>query len=282
MTFLTKLELSGTFVGFVICVIYIFYNFICFFFSFGISFIMFFIEFFYFLIFFIFFDFTSFSSHLNILIGNHHTFQISFCSYLFCLFYFVILFIFCFVFFVIRCFFVISTDFIFQNFDIHYSILMLDVALVDYITFIILYLGFICGFVIGLFSFLFTLSLPFLAVYFLLAIYYAYSFSSATQNVNLFHYSYWLTLNYNRTFVHLSDSSLHFFKYIYCDVFFVFVFLLVLFLVSYFGFFIKDFVFLTIFFEMFNDILLYNTKTQSVYSVLVAQHNLTQLTSIYM
>jgi len=68
----------------------------------------------------------------------------------------------------------------------------------------------------------------------------------------------------------------------YFDVFFVFTFLLILFIVCFFGFFLKDFLFLNMFFDMCIELVLYDIRS---YSIFYNQYNsfcVTQLLSIYM
>lgn len=76
-------------------------------------------------------------------------------------------------------------------------------------------------------------------------------------------------------------SVLIFFKFMYFDVFFVFIFLLILFIICFFGFFLKDFLFLNLYFDMLSHCTVYEQPTFNSHYNAYNQFCVTQLLSIY-
>jgi len=282
MCFWAQYQSTLLYTGFNMIFISIFYNFVCFFFAFGISYILNYIEFFTFTSLFIFTDFVSFSQNTTLFTGSTAPFSVFFCSYLFCLFYFVVYFIFCFVFFVIRCLFSISFDIATTNFDLQCSILSIDIKYFDFLCFLLVYLGYLFANQQGFFSFIFILSFTFLIIFFILSIFFAFSFLCQNHSlIKLCTINFWYFLIYARSFTIMYPSNLRFFKNVYSDIFFIFLFLLIIFVVSFFGFFIKDFLFLTVFFELFLDIICYDTKPIQAFISNRNYNNITQMLTIY-
>ena len=64
------------------------------------------------------------------------------------------------------------------------------------------------------------------------------------------------------------------------EIFFLFLFILILFITCFFGF-IKDFLFLNIFFEILNTLYLFNIKNLNIYNNNKINYTITQLLTLY-
>lgn len=151
---------------------------------------MFFIEFFIGVLIQIFIDFISFSITTVESIYQPTVFLVFFCSYLFCLFYFIITFLFCFIFFVVRCLFVITFDFMFSNFDIFISMLLCDLIYLDFLSLILCFQGFIFNFTQSVFCFIYIINLIFLILHHIISIFFSYSIISSGITIILIYQLY--------------------------------------------------------------------------------------------
>lgn len=71
------------------------------------------------------------------------------------------------------------------------------------------------------------------------------------------------------------------FKYLYNDIFFIYILVLILFIICFFGFFLKDFVFLNIFFDIFTIIENFDVKTLSTFINCKIFSNISKLLTLY-
>lgn len=269
-------------VGFCILLfIFIIYNFICYFFTFGVAYLIFFFEFLLLAFKLIVFDFISFSSHVWLMFGVFKMFFTIFCSYLFSLFYFIIVFLFCFIFFIIRCLFTIIYDYLFFNFDIHLNSHNISILHIDFNELYILTSNYIFNISLSFFSFFFICSILFILSFYLVSIFFTYNLASFGVQAILLCTCYWVYINYSRVFSPLLSALLVFFKYVYNELFFIFTFILIIFVTSFFGFMVKDFVFLNIFFDLFTNLVSYDHCVFTSFTWNKMASNIVSLLTLY-
>ncbi|CCW72302.1 unnamed protein product [Phytomonas sp. Hart1] len=151
---------------------------------------LYFIEFFCFTTLYIINDLISISTSNDVMFGRYAYQQVVFCTYLFCLFYFIICFIFCFIFFVIRCLFVIIYDFLYQNFDIAVSYVMCDIIYLDFMCLLLVFFGYLYNITQGFFCFIFICGIIFIILYYVISIFFSNFFMSTGRYLNIMYILY--------------------------------------------------------------------------------------------
>lgn len=273
------LAMSLLYVRYILYFVLILYSFVCFFFASGIAFVLLGIEFFAFTVNLLYLDFLTFSSDLNLHQGPAPV--PIFCNFLFCLYYFLIVLIWTFLFFVIRCLFVLNYDVFCMVSDKSMSILALNLIHLDFLYFCILFLGFIFCFVSGLFSFLWILNLNFLVLYFMINIFFGFLFVNSCKWALLINSTFMLLLMYCRVLYASHLSILYLFRFIWFDAFFVFIFVFVLLVICFFGFFVKDFLFLSIYFDFINHVFILETQSYLIFTTNRLNSTILSLITVY-
>lgn len=208
----------------------------------------------------------SISNNVNQLFGLCSKFWINYCSFIFCLFNFVIQFFFAFIFFIMRSLFVIILDFFFSNFDIQFLLQGVKFIYIDFITLNIIPFNFIWSSNISLFSFYFFCNIVYIVCYFLITCLYNY-------NILNFGFTNWITkVFYNLVAINKQNSNLIlsiliFFKFLFNEIFFIFSFVIIIFVSSLFGFIVKDYMFISSNQNLENDCLYYNHKFYNEYLI---------------
>ena len=250
------------------------YSFISFFVNTGILTLLFFYEFILFNLAFIFNDFSSKSSHLVWFNAQSVNFCIFFCSFVFCLFYFILLFLFAFIFFIIRSLYTICFDFIFNNFDLQFSINCCDIINIKFSTLCVLSFSCIFTTTLNIFNFFSLVGYLFLTCFFLVAIVFTYSLLYSLKHGLLISNLYWYLFCNSLNFSQIYNTLLIFFKYAFNEIFFVYNFSTIVFIISFFGIMIKDFVFLTASNNYYHTILSFDTLNNTVFNYNILNWNL--------
>lgn len=246
---IVKIMLTVVYSSLIFIYIDILFKFVCFFFCFSLTCILRFCETLCIVFIFVFFDFISFSL-FTIGLTNWDSIQIcGFCTFLFILFYFIIKFNYSFLFFIIRCLFVIISDFLYLQFDLHVGIYQIDYFRFDFMMFALYFNSVLLCFGTSFFHFLVVLNQSFLLLFSVIILFFSFQFNILP--VNIFCKTHFVAIFcYFRNITSNYLSIIKFFKFIFNDLFFLFFFILLVFIVSFFGFFVKDFVFLSIFYDM--------------------------------
>lgn len=247
-SFLNFLLVINTFLNFPVMDVYVncmLCVFVTYIFTFLTQFMLHFMELFIMILCFVFLDFISFSTWVPFCVITN-TCSITYCFFNFTMFYFIVCLLTTLIFFVTRCLFVIYLVYSYYL-DILYTINILGNALIDPVIILIIVFSYVFNFLTGLYTYVYVLCISFLLVFYVINIYFAFSVFKVCCNV--FNVNYMFFVKYTKYLYTLETEVLILcFRFLFFDIFFVLLFVYVLFIINFFGFFVKDFLFVSIFF----------------------------------
>jgi hypothetical protein len=200
------------------------------------------------------------------------------CNFVFSLFYFNLIILFSFIFFLLRCLFSILFDYLFFNFDFFFSGNFLNLTKINFNGLYFLHCMVIIRFMVCFF-FLGVLSV---CCSFLVSLYFSMMFLIGKYDFLCIKFIWWSIISYIKSCSCYFSSVILFFKFNFNDIFFFYVFIFVIFICSFFGIIVKDFVFLSLFFDIFISFIFYNKWQLSGFSNLIINNKIGYLQTLQM
>lgn len=263
--------------GVCFCFAYFLFTFIGFMFSMGILWVLYLVEICFWLLCVMFIDFVSYSSVVCFFPSVPFVVSVIYCGFLFILFYFILLYFFSFVFFIVRCLFIVVCMYMAMNADICVSIVGWYNSYFDFIVYIIMYFTYVYCYMLGYFSYVLVLSFNFMVVYYSVVVFFSYMFLLAKAVTYCVNSVFWVIFKYTRVCDICVECAVLFYKIMGVDIYFLYILTMVLLFISYFSFFVKDFVVVTFYFDILISGIIYDILACQAFTSNVCNTYLTQL-----